>query len=214
MTDVQINLDLGGRPSAGEILKRIRVESRDESEKGRWFEQLFMRIALQQAEFEIDAIWRWPDWPEREELTGYDGRDIGIDLVAKRTTGEWVAIQCKCYEEGHTLGKGEIDKFLGGSQQEIYQLRWIVATCRWGPNAEKAIQNANPHVTQVDFREYLNVQVEEQDSERPIQDPWPLQTEAIEDTVTGLSNHDRGRLVMACGTGKTFTSLRIAEHDS
>ncbi len=211
MTDVQTNLDLGGQPSAGDILKRIRAESRDESEKGRWFEQLFMRIALQQAEFEIDDIWRWPDWPEREELTGYDGRDIGIDLVAKRTTGEWVAIQCKCYEEGHTLGKGEIDKFLGGSQQEIYQLRWIVATCRWGPNAEKAIQNANPHVTQVDFREYLNVQVEEQDSERPIQDPWPLQIEAIEDTVTGLSNHDRGRLVMACGTGKTFTSLRIAE---
>ena len=211
MTDAQINLDLGGRPSAGEILKRIRAESRDESEKGRWFEQLFMRIALQQAEFEIDDVWRWPDWPEREALTGLDGRDIGIDLVARRTTGEWVAIQCKCYEEGHTLGKGEIDKFLGGSQQEIYQLRWIVATCRWGPNAEKAIHNANPQVTQVDFREYLNVQVEEQDSVRPIQDPWPLQLDAIEDTVTGLSNHERGRLVMACGTGKTFTSLRIAE---
>lgn len=211
MTDVQTNLDLGGRPSAGQILKRIREESRDESEKGRWFEQLFMRIARQQAEFEIDGIWRWPDWPQREALTGLDGRDIGIDLVARRTTGEWVAIQCKCYEEGHTLGKGEIDKFLGGSQQAVYELRWIVATCKWGPNAEKAILNANPQVTQIDFREYLNVQVEEQDSVRPIQDPWPLQTEAIEDTVTGLSNHDRGRLVMACGTGKTFTSLRIAE---
>ena len=211
MTDVQINLDLGGRPSAGEILKRIRAESRDESEKGRWFEQLFMRIALQQAEFEIDEIWRWPDWPEREALTGLDGRDIGIDLVAKRTSGELIAIQCKCYEEGHILGKGEIDKFLGGSQQEIYLLRWIVATCRWGPNAERAILNAHPQVTQVDFREYLNVQVEEQDSVRPIQDPWPLQDEAIEDTVTGLGNHDRGRLIMACGTGKTFTSLRIAE---
>ena len=211
MTNAQMNLDLGGRPSAGDILKRIREVSRDESEKGRWFEQLFMRIALQQAEFEIDSIWRWPDWPQREALTGLDGRDIGIDLVATRTSGEWVAIQCKCYDEGHTLAKGEIDKFLGGSQQKIYQLRWIVATCKWGPNAEKAIHNANPQVTQVDFREYLSVQVEEQDSVRPIQDPWPLQTDAIEDTVTGLSNHDRGRLVMACGTGKTFTSLRIAE---
>ena len=103
MTDPQLNLDLGGRPSAGEILARIREESRDESEKGRWFEQLFMRIALQEPEFEVDGIWRWTEWPEREELTGLDGRDIGIDLVARRTTGEWVAIQCKCYEEGHTL---------------------------------------------------------------------------------------------------------------
>ncbi len=211
MTDTQINLDLAGRPSAGAIVERIRVESRDESEKGRWFEQLFMRIALQQDEFEIDGIWRWPDWPEREAMTGLDGRDMGIDLVARRTSGEWVAIQCKCYEDRHVLGKGEIDKFLGGSQQPVFSLRWIVATCRWGPNAERAIQNAHPRITQIDFREYLDIQVEEQDATRPVREPWPLQAEAIEDAVAGLTNHDRGRLIMACGTGKTFTSLRIAE---
>ena len=211
MTGAQMSLDLAGRPSAHLILDRIRAESRDESEKGRWFEQLFMRIAIQQPEFEIEGIWRWPDWPERETLTGLDGRDIGIDLVARRTSGEWVAIQCKCYEDRHTLGKGEIDKFLGGSQQQVFRLRWIVATCRWGPNAERAIQNAHPQVTQIDFREYLGLQVEEQDAKRPVQEPWPLQAEAIEDAVAGLANHDRGRLIMACGTGKTFTALRIAE---
>ena len=207
----QMSLDLRGRPSARLILDRIRAESRDESEKGRWFEQLFMRIVRQEAEFEIEAIWRWPDWPEREALTGLDGRDIGIDLVARRISGEWVAIQCKCYEDRHTLGKGQIDKFLGGSQQQVFRLRWIVATCRWGPNAERAIRNAHPQVTQIDFREYLDIQVEEQDAERPVQEPWPLQEEAIEDAVDGLANHDRGRLIMACGTGKTFTALRIAE---
>ena len=61
------------------------------------------------------------------------------------------------------------------------------------------------------FRKHLHVQVEERAARRPVQEPWPLQAEAIEDAVEGLSNHDRGRLVMACGTGKTFTSLRIAE---
>ena len=211
MTGPQMGLDLAGRPSARAILDRIRGESRDKSEKGRWFEQLFMRVALQQPEFEVDGIWRWPDWPEREALTGLDGRDIGIDLVARRISGEWVAVQCKCYDDRHTLGKGEIDKFLGGSQQPVFRLRWIVATCRWGPNAERAIRNARPQVTQIDFREYLDVQVEEHDAERPVQEPWPLQAEAIEETVAGLASHDRGRLVMACGTGKTFTALRIAE---
>ena len=211
MTEAQINLDFPGRPSARVILDRIREDSRDEAEKGRWFEQLFMRIALQEPEFEIEEIWRWPDWPEREALTGLDGRDIGIDLVARRTSGEWVAIQCKCYDDRHVLGKGGIDKFLGGSQQPVFRLRWIVATCRWGPNAERAIQNAHPQITQVDFRQYLNVQVEEEDARRPVQEPWPLQSEAIEDAVTGLAHHDRGRLIMACGTGKTFTALRIAE---
>jgi len=51
---------LGGQPVAGNILDRIRKDSRDPAEKGRWFEQLFMRLALQQPEFEIDQIWRWP----------------------------------------------------------------------------------------------------------------------------------------------------------
>ena len=111
----------------------------------------------------------------------------------------------------HTLGKGEIDKFLGGSQQPVFRLRWVVATCRWGPNAERAIQNAHPQVTQVDFREYLDIQVEEHDAKRPVQEPWLLQAEAIEDAVDGFGSHDRGRLVMACGTGKTVTALRIAE---
>ncbi len=211
MTEDQMNLDLAGRPSARIILDRIREESRDESEKGRWFEQLFMRIARQEPEFEIDGISRWAEWPEREALTKLDGRDIGIDLVARRTTGEWVAIQCKCYDDRHVLGKGEIDKFLGGSQQPIFRLRWVVATCRWGRNAERAIQNAHPEVRQIDFRQHLDVLVEEQDTGRPVQEPWPLQAEAMEDAVSGLANHDRGRLIMACGTGKTFTSLRIAE---
>ena len=88
MRAAQTRLDLAGQPLAGDILGRIRAESRDESEKGRWFEQLFMRLALQQPEFEIDRIWRWPDWPEREELTGLDGRDMGVDLVAQRTSVE------------------------------------------------------------------------------------------------------------------------------
>ena len=119
MTTPQMNLDLAGRPTAREILGRIRRESRDEAEKGRWFEQLFTRVALQDPAFEIDGIWRWSEWPEREELTGLDGRDIGIDLVARRTDSEWVAIQCKCYDDDRILPKGEIDKFLGVSSSAM-----------------------------------------------------------------------------------------------
>ena len=212
MTDAQVAFEIPTAVTAEEVLDRIRRESRDESEKGRWFEQLFMRVAQQNPEFEIEEIWRWPDWPQREELTGPDGRDFGIDLVARRTGGEWIAIQCKCYDDRATLPKSEIDKFLGGSQHEIFSLRWVVATCRWSPNAERAIQNANPQVRQIDFHRFTHIQIEEEHAERPVQNPWPLQEEAIEDVVEGLTNHDRGRLIMACGTGKTFTSLRIAEN--
>jgi len=77
----------GAQPTAGDVLRRIRTQSRDLSEMGRWFENLFMRVARQVPEFEIDNIWRWSDWPMREELTGLDGRDTGIDLVAMRGGG-------------------------------------------------------------------------------------------------------------------------------
>ena len=73
----------GGKPTAGAVLDSIRLQSRDESEEGRWFERLFMRIALQELECEIDSVWRWPEWPEGKELTGQDGRDIGIPQACR-----------------------------------------------------------------------------------------------------------------------------------
>ncbi len=206
----------GGPATAGAVLRRIRNESRDESEKGRWFEQLFMRLALQEPEFEIADIRRWPDWPDRERLTGRDGRDIGIDLVAKRCDGGLVAVQCKCYDDGHVLGKRDIDSFLAESQRgndrgPVFAHRWIVSTCRWGRNAQEAIESLHPGVSHIDFRAYLDRPILEEDAARPVRPLLPRQAEALNDVVFGLGNHDRGRLVMACGTGKTFTSLRIAE---
>lgn len=35
--------------------------------------------------------------------------------------------------------------------------------------------------------------------------------QAVDAVLAGLETNDRGKLVMACGTGKTFTSLRLAE---
>ena len=202
-------LDLGDAQSAGEVLDRIRDQSRTEVEKGTWFENLFARVARNEPELELDTICRWADWPEREDLTGLDGRDIGVDLVAKHHDGTWIAIQCKCYERERRISKADIQKFVTGSQHRVFGLRWIVTTCRWGSTADAVIKGSN--VRRIDFLNYHDRLVSER-IERPIQQPWPLQEEAIRDVVDGLQHHDRGRMIMACGTGKTFTSLRIAEH--
>ena len=208
---VKDGLDLRGDPTVGQVLKRIRDESRSEAEKGRWFENLFLRVAKQQPELDVENIWRWEDWPEREELLpGRNRRDIGVDLVARLNTGEYVAIQCKCYKRDHKLSLSNIHTFVTGSQHDLFKLRWIVATCgRLNPNAQQAVIDTNIRV--IDFYQYLDTQVKEEDYKRPPQKPWRLQPEAIENTVKGLRNHDRGRLIMACGSGKTFVSLRVAE---
>ena len=173
MTTAQMSLDFAVRPSVRVVLERIREESRDETKQGRWFKRLFMRGTLQEPDFEIDQVWCWPDWPEREALTRLDGHGIGVNLVARRNAGEGVAIQSKCYDDPHVLGKSGVDKFLGRSQQSVFRLRWMVATCRWGPNAESATQNAHPEIKQIDFRQHLDIQLEEQDSKRPAQQ-WCL----------------------------------------
>ncbi len=204
----QATLDLGLPLPAGEWLKRIRETSRTEAEKGQWFENLFLRLARNEPGFELDGIWRWADWPERERVAGLSGQDIGVDLVAKHRDGTWIAIQCKCYAPDHRVTKADVQSFLAGSQHEAFGLRWIVATCRWGRVAEDLIQRTN--IRRIDFRDHQSRLVGDK-VERPVREPWALQQEAIDNVLQGLEHHDRGRLIMACGTGKTFTALRIAE---
>ena len=216
---MQAAIDLGAPPpdqdldwgdlTAGELLRRIRSTSRTEAEKGQWFENLFAQLARTEPEFELEGVWRWAQWPERKRLTGLSGQDIGVDLVALHRDGTWIAIQCKCYAATHRVTKADVQSFLAGSLQEVFGLRWIVTTSRWGRTAEKLIQDTN--VRRVDFRSYRDRRVTAKEVKRPVREPWGLQQEAIDDVLQGLEHHDRGRLIMACGTGKTFTALRIAE---
>ena len=213
----QLPLDLRpGETTVSDVLDRIRRHSRDESEKGRWFENLVRRVLVENPEYDVAQVHRWADWPERVEVTGLGGNDIGIDLVAEHADGSWIAIQCKCYAPTTRVGKSHIDSFLassqiGGGDGPVFTMRWIVATCPWTKTAEVQIEALTPAVRRIDFLRHGDDAIAEEVAKRPVRDPWPLQAEAIEDVVEGLANHDRGRLIMACGTGKTFTSLRIAE---
>ncbi len=162
-------------------------------------------------EFEIKKAYRWADWPDRD-ARGFTAKDIGTDLVAVLRDGSLVAIQCKCYKESDTIQRKEIDKFL--SLSGAFDMRWVVATCGWGGNAEEAIKLATPPVRRIDFHEYDGELVS---NGRFAREPRVLkepQAEAVENVVRGLiedDEADRGQLIMACGTGKTYVSLLIAE---
>ena len=217
-TEIQLALDVRPEQAIRVPFERIFKEATSSAEKGRWFEHLFMAVARDVPDFQIEDIWPWREWPDRQRLTGLDGRDIGIDLVAKLNDGALVAIQCKCYDSDNRVSKPDVDSFISASDIKLnegnaFGLRWIVSTCRWNPNAETAIKNKNPEVRRIDFLDFLDRTIREIGRPAVGREPKPLQLNAIEAVVDGLADqsHDRGKLVMACGTGKTFTSLRVAE---
>ena len=180
---------------------------------GRWFEHLFMAAVRDNPEFDVAGIWAWREWPERERLTGLDGRDHGIDLVAALGNGTVVAVQCKCFAEGAVVGKRDIDSFLNESARPAFGLRWIVSTCGWNAAAERAIAGRDPRVARIDFLDWLDCEIRELRRPADVRQPKPLQQEAIDAAFDGLvtQGNERGKLVMACGTGKTFTALRLSE---
>ncbi len=210
----QSRLDLRPNETLGAALARIRADSSTEREKGTWFENLTRQFLAQEPTFEVEDIWTWREWPEREALTGLDGRDMGIDLVARLHGGEWVAVQCKFYAEHRRISRKDIDGFLAESGREPFAKRWMVVTCPWGRGAEQTVAGKLVvPVHRIDFMDYADREVLE--VAKPSV-PFVLdgkRLEAVEAVVDGLETqgHDRGKLIMACGTGKTFVSLKVAE---
>ncbi len=152
---------------------------------------------------------------------GRSEADLGIDLVAKVLDGDgWCAIQCKFWAEGKRLSKSSIDSFVAASGSEEFSRRILIDTAEgWNRNAEAIARTQSVPVVRIGIGEmrkspikwgrYVRHGVVER---RPRKSPRPHQEEAILKAVNGLAEPgSRGKLIMACGTGKTFTSLRIAE---
>lgn len=156
--------------------------------------------------------------------------DVGIDLVAReRGTGDYWAIQCKFYDPDYALQKADIDSFFTASGKRFstnqgersFAHRVIVSTTdKWSSNAEKALENQTIPVSRLWFKDLADSPIDwSQFSLERIQDIrlrekktlMPHQEEAVAKILEGLQEVDRGKLIMACGTGKTFTSLRLME---
>lgn len=201
------------------LLSHFRQSAQSEREKGTYFEEL-IRAYFRHEPVYADLyreVWAYADWAKAQ---GIDGRDTGIDLVAQtRGTEEFHAIQCKFYDPGYRVRKEDIDSFFTASGQKPFTHRVIVSTTNnWTENAELALFGQNPPVTKLDLHDLESSQIDwtrYQPSTPPVlKEKKTLrkhQITAVEKVLSGLTKADRGKLIMACGTGKTFTSLKIAE---
>jgi len=214
------------------ILEKYRKLSFSERDKGDRFERL-MQAYLQtdpKYAYRFKNVWLWSEFPGKADL---GGGDTGIDLVALTQEGDYWAIQCKCYQESAIIDKPAVDTFLSTSSREFKneQLKttgfafrlWISTTNKWGPNATEAIKNQNPPVTRINLYDLRNAPVDWGKLDKGIsgepsrigeRELKPHQKTALEKTHEYFKTQSRGKLIMACGTGKTFNSLRIAEKET
>jgi predicted helicase len=215
-----------------EVLVKYRTHSFSERDKGARFERLMQAYLLTDPKYTVlfKKVWLWNEFPGRADLGGHD---TGIDLVALTFNGDYWAIQCKCFAEDATIHKPDVDTFLSTSSREFLdedmrttrfaQRLWISTTNHWGPNAEEAIRNQNPPVTRINLHDLKEASVDWDKLEKGIhgenartrkKEVFPHVLEVTEIVHKYFKQHERGKLIMACGTGKTMTALKVAEKET
>lgn len=196
-----------------DILQELKETAQSKRDLGKRFEKLM------QAYFRTDPyyqdlfsdVWLWEEYPNRGKTS-----DIGIDIVAKqKDTNELWAIQCKFYAPEHTLSKADLDSFLAASGKKEFSQRLIVTTTnKCSENLEKTLQDQRIPVHILTLHDLAKSPIDwsfDKLKRTPRKQLRPHQITAVEKVIEGLKKADRGKLIMACGTGKTFTSLKIAE---
>ena len=190
----------------------------DPAKRGKQFEHFvkwFLKVDPVWS-MQVDQVWLWDKWPDNW------GRDCGIDLVFRHKNGEFWAVQAKCYSREHYITKHDVDKFLSESGREIISHRLLIATTDLiGSNARQAFggKQTKP-VTHFLFSDFERAEVDypanfaalPQAKRKPRPEPRDHQVEARAAVVLGLQTADRGQLIMACGTGKTYVTLWIKKH--
>lgn len=199
------------------LVHQINELAETQRDRGTYFEYLARAYFQNEPTYknEFKNVWMLADVPEE---FGIPKVDLGVDLVAEKYTGELVAIQAKFYN--HSIQKSNIDSFLGELGKDYYESGIIVAsTDKWGKNAEKALADRSD-VIRIGLSDLRNSQIDW--SKFSFESPEVVtvkakkklryyQKSAIQSTLNHFKENDRGQLIMAPGTGKTFTSLKIAE---
>lgn len=205
--------------SLSKILRQYREAAATHRESGTYFEELAAHYFRTEPVYKdlYSRVESYADWAARHRA---DRRDAGIDLVAETADGEYHAIQCKLYAEAHRVQKADIDSFFTASGKKPFTHRIIVTTTNdWSEHAEDALRGQQTAVTKVDLEALETSAIDwsryapdvQTAPVKPKKALLPHQRDALAKATSGFQVHDRGRLIMACGTGKTFTSLKIAE---
>lgn len=204
------------------ILDKIKEENFANRTKGSLFEKLSKHLLKERDTGSLyNKIYLWDEWEKK------DGRDCGIDLVIQTNDGDYIAVQCKFYENSK-VDLQDLSTYFTKLQSGIGEIEFskgiIISTSDLTQNAKKEIEqiSKNKPIELITLEDFLNSNINwdkfdpNNTIELPIiakKKPREHQIQAINNTKEYFANKNntRGKLIMACGTGKTFTSLKIIE---
>ncbi len=207
------------------IKEKLQAIPNNHRLKGSWFEKVSRRFLIEHdSANEYESIKLWNDW----ELRGNEG-DRGIDMVITTASKEYIAVQCKFHQDSVSLN--DIATFLSKLQSGVGEIGFkkgiIISTSNLTSTALNEIEQIRKSkgidIVEISEEDFIYSQIDwekfdptQTQGELPLCDkkkPRPHQTEAIKATKEYFSNpkNTRGKLIMACGTGKTYTSLKIME---
>ena len=222
-------LYLGLEPGSGEtatgfqgVLSQLRESATSTYLIGNEFERLMKQYLSVDPLYKerFTDVYLWKEWAALH--TEYDATDIGIDLVARESNGEYCAIQCKCFAEDTRVTKPQIDSFVAASAAEMFTKRILVHTgSELGANVRRTIEPLGADFQVIGYGHLAGRPIDWPDLRQEVPEQLDYRIErfklrdhqqkAFNDVINGFKDSDRGKMIMACGTGKTFTALRIAE---
>ena len=210
-------------------LERFEASVENRTADGPLLEELVEQCAADVPDWEVSDCWPLRHYPRLSEF-GLEPHDDGIDLIAEKTDGRRVAIQCKALSDGNVTTT-MIQKFAGKANK--FDERWLVT------NAQQTVANARTlQECNVLWKDALvelpHALVRHTEPVRDPADPrTPMQDEAVADCIKSLKNPPpellaqwkeegsevpylpehvgRTKLILPCGTGKTRISMRIVE---
>ena len=213
---------MDNKTAFNQLLERYREDATSTRHQGDTFERLTKMFLENDATYQsvFKNVYMWSDWALEN---GQNIQDTGIDLIGERHDGGITAIQCKFFASTTTINKEHLNSFLALSSKDIYTHRMFVDTTDvpWGKNAIDAIEGQTPKVQKVNKSHFISSTINWEfyltNNTIGHFDKKVLRTHqkmSLEKTIDHFQENDRGKLIMACGTGKTFTSLKIAEEQA
>jgi predicted helicase len=187
-------------------------------DKGEVFEQfIYAYLLLNSQLYQIQELYRSTEIPKKYlEKYKLEKKDSGVDGLIILENGKGAGYQVKFRSNRKKPSYDELAKFWVEAQHTDinYTIANSYSVTDLSKKQEKHLQILVDDFDNLDkmfFESLFTLTNRQKIKKREKYEPYDFQKEIIKDTINGFKTSNRGKVIAACGTGKTLTALWITE---